>query len=308
MAEFVTPVQTKRLRRQRTPAEYRLYRAALEWGLVDPIVIASERHFKSEPRWRGQIEPSPHHLSNVMMFCQQIPAVLLADEAGLDNSVSAGLLASELIARGRAAKLLIVCPKILAGEWRHLLETKFRIPAQIVLGRDLMFTEPAEIGAVITTYHSAWQYLDQIPNDRFELLVLDEVDKLRHLQRSLHGVDQPAHIPGVFRDALERRRFRYVLMMTARPILQRPVGYLLSDRFIDRSTRPHQPVRQRKCICVKVHRRQARRGPCAQAASTGRIPCHHVAVYNAHPPRRCKTKFPRSHCALAPGRAKSERA
>mgnify|MGYP002399765810 CR=1 FL=1 len=218
MAEFVTPVQTKRLRRQRTPADYRLYRAALEWGLIEPIVIASERHFKSEPRWRGQIEPSPHHLSNVMMFCQQIPALLLADEAGLDNSVSAGLLASELIARGRVAKLLIVCPKILAGEWRHLLETKFRIPAQIVLGRDLMFTEPAEIGAVITTYHSAWQYLDQIPNDRFELLVLDEVDKLRHLLRSLHGADQPAHIPGVFRDALERRRFRYVLMMTARPI------------------------------------------------------------------------------------------
>jgi len=50
------------------------------------------------------------------------------------------------------------------------------------------------------------------------LLVLDEVDKLRHLLRSLHGADQPAHIPGVFRDALERRRFRYVLMMTARPI------------------------------------------------------------------------------------------
>ncbi len=81
-----------------------------------------------------------------------------------------------------------------------------------------MFTEPADIGAVITTYHSAWKYLDQIPNDRFELLVLDEVDKLRHLLRSLHGADQPAHIPGVFRDALESRRFRYVLMMTARPI------------------------------------------------------------------------------------------
>ena len=218
MAEVVTSVQTKRLRRQRTPAEYRLYRAALEWGLIEPIVIASERHFKSEPHWRGQIEPSPHQLTNVMIFCQQIPAVLLADEAGLDNSVSAGLLASELIARGRVAKLLIVCPKILVGEWRHLLETKFRIPAQIVVGRDLMFTEPAEIGAVITTYHSAWQYLDQIPNGRFDLLVLDEVDKLRHLLRSLHGADQPAHIPGVFRDALERRRFRYVLMMTARPI------------------------------------------------------------------------------------------
>jgi SNF2-related domain/Helicase conserved C-terminal domain len=218
MAKSVAQVQSKRLRRQRTPADDRLYRAALEWGLSEPLLIAGASDFRSEQRWRGQIDPSPYHLANVMTFCQQVPAALLADEAGLDNSISAGLLASELIARGRAAKMLVVCPKILTAEWRHLLETQFRIPAQVVVGRDLMHVEPAEIGAVITTYHSAWLYLDQIPQDRFDLLVLDEVDKLRRLVRNLRGIDQPAHIPGVFRDALERRQFRYALMMTTRPI------------------------------------------------------------------------------------------
>ena len=218
MVKSVAQVLSKRLRRQRTPADDRLYRAALEWGLSEPLLIAGASDFRSEQHWRGQIDPSPYHLANVMTFCQQVPAALLADEAGLDNSISAGLLASELIARGRAAKVLVVCPKILTTEWRHLLETKFRIPAQIVVGRDLMYAEPAEIGAVITTYHSAWLYLDQIPQDRFDLLVLDEVDKLRRLLRNLRGIDQPAHIPGAFRDALEQRRFRYVLMMTTRPI------------------------------------------------------------------------------------------
>src|ERR1700691_3493286 len=98
MVEAVAQIQTKRLRRQRTPADYRLYRAALEWGLTEPVAIASASDFRSEPRWRGQIEPRPHHISNVMTFCQQAPAALLADEAGLDNSISAGLLVSELMA------------------------------------------------------------------------------------------------------------------------------------------------------------------------------------------------------------------
>ena len=63
-------------------------------------------------------------------------------------------------------------------------------------------------GAIITTYASARLYLDQIPDDRFEMLVLDEAHKLRNL----YGVEKPPQVAVRFRRHSRKRRFRYVLM------------------------------------------------------------------------------------------------
>src|SRR5205807_1158455 len=60
-------------------------------------------------------------------------------------------------------------------------------------------------------------YLDSIPQDRFQMLVLDEAHKLRNL----YGVDEPPQVAKCFRKALEERRFRFVLMLTATPIQNR---------------------------------------------------------------------------------------
>jgi superfamily II DNA or RNA helicase len=70
---------------------------------------------------------------------------------------------------------------------------------------------------VITTYASARLHLDKIPEDRFQMLVLDEAHKLRNL----YGVDPPPQVALRFKKALEERRFRYVLMLTATPIQNR---------------------------------------------------------------------------------------
>jgi hypothetical protein len=58
--------QSKLLRRSLAPDEYKLYRAALEWDLADPIVIESRRDFKSEHRWRDQLEPYHHQVTNLL--------------------------------------------------------------------------------------------------------------------------------------------------------------------------------------------------------------------------------------------------
>src|SRR5438132_3473439 len=49
------------------------------------------------------------------------------------------------------------------------------------------------------------------------MLVLDEAHKLRNL----YGVDEPPQVAKCFRKALEGRRFRFVLMLTATPIQNR---------------------------------------------------------------------------------------
>jgi superfamily II DNA or RNA helicase len=210
-------VQTKILRKARTPEEYTVYLAALEWDLIDPIVIENREDVKSEATWLGRLTPYNHQVTNLITYCRRLPVSLLADDVGLGKTISAGLIMAELAARGRLQKTLIVCPKLLGPQWQEELDTKFGIESQIAIGKDLKNAEPSETGAVITTYQSARLYLDDIPADRFQMLILDEAHKLRNL----YGVDKPPQVATKFRGALEDRRFRFVLMLTATPIHNR---------------------------------------------------------------------------------------
>jgi SNF2 family DNA or RNA helicase len=210
-------IQTRILRRKTTPEEYGVYRAGLEWDLTDPIVIEKREDLKSEQRWRDRMEPYHHQVTNLIIFCRRLPVTLIADDVGLGKAISAGLIISELISRSRLSKLLVVCPKLLGPQWQEELLTKFNIPSEIAIGRDLIEADVEETGAIITTYASARLHLDSIPQDRFQMLVLDEAHKLRNL----YGVEKPPQVAKRFRKALEERRFRFVLMLTATPIQNR---------------------------------------------------------------------------------------
>jgi len=210
-------VQTKVLRRKTTPEEYRVYRAGLEWDLADPIVIEKRGDLKSEYRWHERMEPYHHQIRNLITFCRRLPVTLIADDVGLGKTISAGLIVSELISRSRLSRILVVCPKLIGPQWQEELLTKFDISSEIAAGRALMSAQPEGIGAVITTYNSARLYLRSIPKDRFQMLILDEAHKLRNL----YGTPDPPQVATCFRDALEERRFRFVLMLTATPIQNR---------------------------------------------------------------------------------------
>jgi superfamily II DNA or RNA helicase len=210
-------LHTKILTRQAKPGGYKVYRAGLEWDLTDPIVIESPEDFKSTPRWRDKLSPYRHQVSNLITFCRRLPVTLLADDVGLGKTISAGLVMSELIVRSRLSKVLIVCPKLLCPQWQQELAEKFDIDSEIATGRALLEADPEGIGAVITTYNSARLYLDRLPEDRFQMLILDEAHKLRNL----YGVPNPPQVAKRFQKALEDQRFRYVLMLTATPIQNR---------------------------------------------------------------------------------------
>jgi superfamily II DNA or RNA helicase len=216
MTEF-TNIQSKILNPARSSNEYGLYRAGLEWDLIDPIVIESKEDVKSVERWRDRVEPYHHQVENLITFCRRLPVTLLADDVGLGKTISAGLIMSELIARSRLSRTLIVAPKLLGSQWKEELEWKFDIPVEVVTGRGLIEADPGELGAVVTTYHSAREYLEKIPADRFQMLILDEAHKLRNL----YGVPKPPQVAVRFRKALEERRFPFVLMLTATPIQNR---------------------------------------------------------------------------------------
>ncbi len=215
--DVASEFQTKILSQRRSADEYRIYRAALEWDLTDPIVIESAEDFKSTQGWRDKLTPYRHQVSNLITFCRRLPVTLLADDVGLGKTISAGLIVSELRARSRLTRILIVCPKILAQQWKEELSTKFDIPAKIAIGKELLEEPADETIAIITTYNSARLYLERIPEDQFQMLILDEAHKLRNL----YGTETPPAVAKRFRKALEDRRFQFVLMLTATPIQNR---------------------------------------------------------------------------------------
>lgn len=218
MAAPSQQVQTKPLRRSNDPSEYDVYCAGLEWGLVDPIIINDRKDLKSEVRWHDRVEPFHHQVSNLITYCRRLPVTLLADDVGLGKTISAGLIASELIARRRLSRILIVAPKLLGPQWKEELSAKFNIPAVVAAGQELLDAHPeGEVGAVITTYHSAREYIKRLPADRFQMLILDEAHKLRNL----YGVQKPPKVAERFREVLADRAFKFVLMLTATPIQNR---------------------------------------------------------------------------------------
>jgi SNF2 family DNA or RNA helicase len=203
--------RVKSLRRAPDSRAYDLYRAALEWDLVEPILIRDRDDLKSEYRWRERIEPFDHQVANLVTFCRRLPVALFADDVGLGKTISAGLVASELMSRGRVSKILIVCPKLLMPQWKEELEEKFSIPAKVLTGKDLVDAECPDSGAIITTYNSARLYLDALEISGFDMLVLDEAHKLRNL----YGTDSPPQVAVRFRKALANRVFKYVLMLSS---------------------------------------------------------------------------------------------
>jgi SNF2 family DNA or RNA helicase len=214
----VPKLQTRTMRRAPDPASYELYRAALEWDLIDPILIRDREDLKSEPKWREHIKPYHHQIKNLVTFCRRLPVTLLADDVGLGKTISAGLIASELMSRGRLSKILVVCPKLLMPQWKEELESKFGIIGIEATGKELLEARvPDGGGAVITTYQSARMYLDALSQSGFEMLVLDEAHKLRNL----YGTNQAPQVAQRFREALANRVFKYVLMLTATPIQNR---------------------------------------------------------------------------------------
>src|SRR6266536_4879152 len=141
--------QTKILRKSVVPDEYKLYRAALEWDLTDPIVIETRKDLKSEKRWHNQLQPYHHQVTNLITFCRRLPVTLLADDVGLGKTISAGLVASELMSRNRISKILVVCPKLLIPQWKEELESKFGIPGIGATGNELLKAKVPEAGGAV---------------------------------------------------------------------------------------------------------------------------------------------------------------
>ncbi len=80
------------------------------------------------------VEPRPYQLVPLLMALKQDPVrLLIADDVGIGKTVESGLIAREILDRGEAKRLAVLCPPPLAEQWQAELKQKFHIDAELVL-------------------------------------------------------------------------------------------------------------------------------------------------------------------------------
>lgn len=83
---------------------------------------------------RIAVEPRPYQLVPLLVALKLDPVrILIADDVGIGKTIEAGLIARELLDRGEANRLAILCPPSLAEQWQKELRDKFHIEAVLVL-------------------------------------------------------------------------------------------------------------------------------------------------------------------------------
>jgi len=82
---------------------------------------------------RLSVRPRPYQFVPMIMALRLDAArLLIADDVGIGKTIEAGLIASELLARGDARRLCVLCPPHLCDQWQQELADKFHIHAEVV--------------------------------------------------------------------------------------------------------------------------------------------------------------------------------
>jgi superfamily II DNA or RNA helicase len=132
------------------------------------------------------VEPRPYQLVPLLVALKQAKArVLIADDVGVGKTVEACLIAAELLARGEAKRMVVLCPPHLAEQWQRELASKFHIDAKLVLASTVarLERECAADQSIFELYDHAVVSIDFIKSNRYraeflrtcpELVIVDE--------------------------------------------------------------------------------------------------------------------------------------
>ncbi len=79
------------------------------------------------------VRPRPYQLVPLLMALRlETVRLLIADDVGVGKTIEAGLIARELLDRGDARRLVVLCPPYLCEQWEKELREKFQIEAVVM--------------------------------------------------------------------------------------------------------------------------------------------------------------------------------
>src|SRR2546430_12071377 len=79
------------------------------------------------------VVPRPYQFVPLIMALRQSPVrLLIADDVGVGKTIEAAMIARELLDRGLARRLAVLCPAHLCDQWERALREKFAIETVLV--------------------------------------------------------------------------------------------------------------------------------------------------------------------------------
>lgn len=154
------------------------------------------------------VDPRPYQFVPLILAMRLDPVrMLIADDVGIGKTVEALLIARELIDRGEADGVTVLCPPHLAEQWKEEMSAKFHIEAELVLGSTAVRLE-RDIGydrSLFDVYPNTVVSLDYIKNPRRR-------DEFRRSCRNLVIVDEAHTCTEDFSAHISQRVQRYELL------------------------------------------------------------------------------------------------
>jgi superfamily II DNA or RNA helicase len=195
----------------------RLLRDALRLGLR-----SSAGPFRSFGRIA--VDPRPYQLVPLLMALKLEPVrLLIADDVGIGKTIEAALIAREMLDRGDAQRLAVLCPPHLAEQWQYELWTKFHLHAELVLpstvkrlerglpvGRSLFEENPHVI--VSTDFIKSDRRRQDFVRACPELVIVDEAHTF-----AFGATDRGRHQRHELLQALGSDEHRHLILVTATP-------------------------------------------------------------------------------------------
>jgi len=176
---------------------------------------------------RLSVRPRPYQFVPLLMALKLDPVrMLIADDVGIGKTIEALFIARELLDRGDAQRLCVLCPPHLCDQWASELETKFHLQPTVVksstwarLERDL----PPGSNGVFAHYSNLVVSIDFAKRDTRRALLLSHCPDLVIVDEA-HTATEPGGASSreqqqrheLIRD-LAARKERHLLLLTATP-------------------------------------------------------------------------------------------
>ncbi len=182
----------------------------------------------------SRVDPLPHQLEAVYGHLLKLSTVrfLLADDAGAGKTIMAGLLVRELMLRGLAERILVVCPANLAFQWQRELKEKFDEKFIVLKGGDLReqfgVNQWMEQKRIITSLDLAkrTEILPGLKQAHWDLVIVDEAHRMSASDETRKSLRYK--LGEILRDSAD-----HILLLTATPHKGDPKNFTLFLQLLD---------------------------------------------------------------------------
>lgn len=171
------------------PTRFGAFLDAYRWSAINTLLPHREKN-PDEVRliapWHSAVQIEDYQIYPVLKsLLMPRVSLLLADDVGLGKTIEAGLIISELFARRRIQRVLVVCPASLQGQWRDELKDKFHLDF-IIIDRDETFRIKRSLGMD----SNPWATFPRIITSMDYLRQRDILDSFQAASTGLTGDDQ----------------------------------------------------------------------------------------------------------------------